>query len=82
MIRDMTVSAVRRSESCCLIDVKPQLYSLDLTEEDPVFDAAIAAYLLNPLKDSYTYDGIAQDFLGDSAIQSRLAEETVSGGSV
>ena len=64
VLRDMTVSAVRRSESCCMIDVKPQLYSLDLTEEDPVFDAAIAAYLLNPLKDSYTYDGIAQDFLG------------------
>ena len=64
VLRDMTVSAVRRSESCCMIDVKPQLYSLDLTEEDPVFDAAIAAYLLNPLKDSYTYDSIAQDFLG------------------
>ena len=64
VLRDMTVSAVRRSEGCCMIDVKPQLYSLDLTEEDSVFDAAIAAYLLNPLKDSYTYDGIAQDFLG------------------
>lgn len=47
-----------------MIDVKPQLYWLELSEEDGIFDAAIAAYLINPLKDSYTYDGIAQDFLG------------------
>ena len=31
-----------------------------------IFDIAIGAYLLNPLKDSYTADDIARDFLGRS----------------
>ncbi len=33
-------------------------------ETDTVFDCAIAAYLLNPLKDTYRYDDIARDYLG------------------
>ena len=64
VLREMAAAAAKRAGVCCMIDVKPQLYWLELSEEDGIFDAAIAAYLLNPLKDSYTYDGIAQDFLG------------------
>ena len=29
-----------------------------------MFDSSIAAYLINPLKDTYNYDDIARDFLG------------------
>ena len=64
VLREMAAAAAKRAGVCCMIDVKPQLYWLELSEEDGIFDAAIAAYLINPLKDSYTYDGIAQDFLG------------------
>ena len=32
--------------------------------EMAIFDAGVAAYLLNPLKDSYGYDDIARDYLG------------------
>ena len=84
VLREMTVSAAKKAAVCCMIDVKPQLYWLDFLEKDNVFDAAIAAYLLNPLKDSYTYDGIAQDFLG-MTVPSRadwLKKETLAEASV
>ena len=76
VLREMAAAAAKRAGVCCMIDVKPQLYWLELSEEDGIFDAAIAAYLINPLKDSYTYDGIAQRFpWHDSAFKSGLDEE-------
>lgn len=49
-----------------LIDLKRHLKFLtdDSGDSSSVFDAEIAAYLLNPLKDTYHYDDIARDFLG------------------
>lgn len=46
-----------------VIGLKEQLPFLKVTEKDKVFDAAIAAYLLNPLTDTYHYDDIARDYL-------------------
>ncbi len=53
-----------------VIGLKEQLKLLDVNEDDKMFDAAIAAYLLNPLKDTYYYDDIARDYL-DLTVQSR-----------
>jgi DNA polymerase I len=47
-----------------VIGLKEQLPLLKVTEKDNVFDASIAAYLLNPLTDTYHYDDIARDYLG------------------
>lgn len=49
-----------------LIGLKKHLKYLpeDSRDSSSVFDAEIAAYLLNPLKDTYNYDDIARDFLG------------------
>lgn len=46
-----------------IIGLKEQLPFLNVTEKDNVFDASIAAYLLNPLTDTYHYDDIARDYL-------------------
>ena len=46
------------------LDLKSQLPFMDLSYGDTVFDAGVAAYLLNPLKDTYEYDDIARDYLG------------------
>ena len=46
-----------------VIGLKEQLPYLAVNEENKVFDAAIAAYLLNPLTDTYHYDDIARDYL-------------------
>lgn len=46
------------------INLKEQLHHMEFLEEGEVFDCQIAAYLLNPLKDTYYYDDIARDYLG------------------
>lgn len=46
-----------------VIDLKAQLPYLDANEESNMFDCSIAAYLLNPLKDTYHFDDIARDYL-------------------
>ncbi len=52
-----------------MYDVKEQLDFLQLPNQDKVWDAGVAAYLINPLKDSYSGDDIARDYL-DEQIQS------------
>lgn len=49
--------------NCSLLDVKSHLRYMDLKKEY-VFDCSLAAYLLNPIKNSYGYDTIANDYLG------------------
>ncbi|MBQ6855671.1 MAG: DNA polymerase I, partial [Lachnospiraceae bacterium] len=45
------------------LDLKSQLQFMNLGYEYEVYDAGVAAYLLNPLKDSYGYDDLARDYL-------------------
>ncbi len=44
-------------------DLKALLKVIDLDKNVKVVDTSLAAYLLNPLKDSYDYDDIARDYL-------------------
>lgn len=63
-LRDKAINLAKKGAYLSLIGLKEQLPYLQLSEEDKVFDAAIAAYLLNPLTDTYHYDDIARDYLG------------------
>ncbi len=54
---------IGRGYILCLCHVKETLAHIKLPQ-DKVFDSSIAAYLINPLKDTYNYDDIARDFLG------------------
>ena len=47
----------------CAMDIKAALKHVALTKPEQVFDAGIAAYLLNPLKSSYTHDDMAREYL-------------------
>ena len=47
----------------CSMDIKAALKHVALTKPEQVFDAGIAAYLLNPLKSSYTHDDMAREYL-------------------
>ncbi len=47
------------------LDIKAMLRHMDIREHTAMFDAGIAAYLLNPLKSQYTYDDIAKEYLGE-----------------
>lgn len=51
-------------------NLKEQLYFINANEESNIIDLGVAAYLLNPIKDSYNYDDIAKDYM-NLAILSR-----------
>ncbi len=57
---------IAQAPSAATLHLKEQLAFLEIPREqrEKLFDAAIAAYLLNPLKDSYEYEDIALEYLG------------------
>ncbi len=50
-----------------VMDVKHLLHHIDadIREAYHIFDVSVAAYLLNPLKQTYYYDDISRDYLGE-----------------
>lgn len=65
LIADRFMSVYREHPEMKIItnDLKILLKVLPLESEDRVEDTSVAAYLLNPIKDSYAYDDIARDYL-------------------
>ncbi|MCD7762241.1 MAG: DNA polymerase I [Lachnospiraceae bacterium] len=63
---------IGESERAVTMHLKEQLpfLSIPMEKQDHLFDAAIAAYLVNPLKDSYDSQDIAKEYL-DRIIPSR-----------
>lgn len=56
--------------------LKESLYTMGFSAGDLVYDLGLAAYLLNPLKDSYAYDDLARDYLGHAVPGTKeLADE-------
>jgi len=53
----------KRVGQTTVLHLKSQLAFLKLTLDSPVFDAGVAGYLLDPLKDSYEYNDLAEDYL-------------------
>lgn len=60
----------KSAPSVCVLNLKEQLPYLSLSEQEPLFDAGVAGYLMNPLKDTYDYDDLARDYL-DMTVPSR-----------
>ena len=54
----------RKVKRASTIDVKKQLPWLLAEAGSSLYDAGVAGYLLNPLKDTYDYDDLARDYLG------------------
>lgn len=65
LIADRFMSVYREHPEMKIVtnDLKILLKVLPLESEDRVEDTSVAAYLLNPIKDSYAYDDIARDYL-------------------
>lgn len=55
------------------LDVKALLKHVNMQKPAGVFDAGVGAYLLNPLKSSYTFDDIAKEYMGGVLLPSREA---------
>lgn len=50
-------------------DLKEQLYFIPEYNKDNMFDCAIAAYLINPLKEKYSYDDYGLMFLNENLVK-------------
>ncbi len=48
------------------MNLKSQLYECGFSPDSHVYDLSVAAYVVNPLKDTYTYDDIGRDFMSES----------------
>ena len=57
------IAALGEHTVICAMDIKAVLKHAALADPAKVFDAGVAAYLLNPLKSSYTHDDIAREYL-------------------
>lgn len=64
-LMDQVQKLCEKVEMIDALDVKETISEISKVSHKKVFDARIAAYLLNPLKSSYTYDDIAKEYLGE-----------------
>ena len=55
------LSGVKKAST---LNLKEQLWYLSVEKTEKISDLAIGAYLLNPLKDTYTYEDVAKEYLG------------------
>ena len=60
-----------RTTVLCALDIKQFLKHVPLEDETQVFDIGIGAYLLNPLKSTYTYDDVAKEYLDGILLPAR-----------
>lgn len=61
---EMVLELCKRNIKICVGDIKGTLNYIKFTEADSnVLDIGIAAYLLNPLEDTYNYDDISKEYL-------------------
>ncbi len=63
-------------------DIKAALPYISLSEEDSLFDIGLAAYLINPLKNTYDYQDLARDYLsytvpGEKELLGKTAPESI-----
>lgn len=63
---EMLIKSLQKGAAFSTIGLKKQLPLLSVKRSTRIDDLEIAAYLLNPLKDSYTYEDIAREGLGAS----------------
>ena len=62
-LKEKTEKICTSSIEVTVLDLKSQLPFLNLDAGCPVFDASVAAYLLDPLKTSYEYNELAEEYL-------------------
>lgn len=73
-LRQHLAEVVDKVADVSLLDLKKVLKFVDV-KENVVFDACLAAYLLNPLKSSYSYDDLSKEYLGTILYQKEVSDD-------
>lgn len=66
LIAERLINIYNNNDNLIIVtnDLKTVLKYIPFENEGRIIDTSVAAYLLNPLKDTYSYDDIARDYLG------------------
>lgn len=65
---DRIKELIKKGRCISILSLKKQIKQYDFQKGDNYFDGELAAYLLNPLKESYSYEELARNFLGESLL--------------
>lgn len=57
---------LNKNTTLSFVDIKSILPIVDLSDDDNIFDCSLAAYLINPLVESYAYDELSKIYLNVS----------------
>ena len=79
-VSEYNVKKNTESHVICALDIKAVLKHVTFDDPNAVFDAGVAAYLLNPLKSVYTYDDMAKEYLDGRMLPTReelLGKKTI-----
>lgn len=66
-------SIAAQTERFVMFDIKKAMEFVEIAKPEHCFDATVAAYLLNPLKNDYTYEDVAREQL-DLIIEEKLED--------
>lgn len=66
LIAERLINIYNNNDNLIIVtnDLKTVLKYIPFENKGRIIDTSVAAYLLNPLKDTYSYDDIARDYLG------------------
>lgn len=64
LVLDRIKKLIKNGKCVSILSLKKQIKQYNLVKGDNYFDGELAAYLLNPLKESYHYEELALNFLG------------------
>ena len=66
LIAERLINIYNNNDNLIIVtnDLKTVLKYIPFENKGRIIDISVAAYLLNPLKDTYSYDDIARDYLG------------------
>lgn len=64
-LADQYAKLLSGGKRIAVFGLKESLRFVDIQPQPQLFDVALAAYLLNPLKSEYAYESVAKDYLGE-----------------
>ena len=63
---DRIKKLIKKGNCVSILSLKKQIKKYDIIKGENYFDGELAAYLLNPLKESYSFEELARNFLGEN----------------
>lgn len=70
-LQDQMSQVCQQAALCAAVDVKPMLDFLEPVCQGRLYDCAVAAYLLNPLKSAYPCDELVREYTGELSLPER-----------